>query len=57
MKKSVWGKRKYKVDSLRRKRRPGNLMLEPWFVLKVIKRNRMMGVNVRPHPHLATLKN
>lgn len=42
-----------KVYRLRRKRTPGNLMLEPWFVLKVMRRNGIKGsgaVRMRPHP-------
>ena len=34
MKKNKWDNNKYKTYSLRRKRAPGNLMLEPRFVLK-----------------------
>lgn len=37
MKRSKWGKEKYKPHSLRRKRTPGNVMLEPSPVLKQVK--------------------
>lgn len=42
MKKNKWGKKKHKMRSLRRKRVPRNLLLEPWLVLKEMK--QMMGI-------------
>lgn len=42
-----------KVYRLRGKRTPGNLMLEPWSVLKALRRNGIKGsgaVRTRPHP-------
>lgn len=38
-KEEKWGKKKWKMFSLRRKKEPRNLMLEPRFVLRETKRN------------------